>query len=80
MDIYNAAAVDTTPPAAPAITSPATGTVTTNNKPPISGTAEASSTVLIFDGANQIGTTPANAQSGAWSFTPSTALSEGSHS
>ena len=73
--------IDTTPPAAPAITSPATGTTTNNNMPPISGTAAVSSTVLIFDGATQIGTaTAASTGTGAWSFTPTTALSEGAHS
>src|SRR6185295_18745332 len=51
--------IDSTIPAAPVITSPATGTTTNNNKPTISGTAPVSSTVLIFDGATQIGTTTA---------------------
>lgn len=77
--------VDTTPPAKPTITSPANNTSTNNNKPPMSGTAEASSTVLIFDGTTQIGiavTGPATATNtgSTWSFTPTTALAEGTHS
>ena len=36
---------------------------------------------MIFDGATQIGTTTAaSTGTGAWSFTPTTALSEGVHS
>ena len=48
--------INTEAPPSPSITSPATGTTTNNNKPTLSGTAQLSSTVLIFDGATQIGT------------------------
>ena len=66
--------VDTAVPAAPKITSfsPDSGTVadgiTNANRLTLAGTAEADSTVQVFDGGSQIGTTTANA-SGAWSFT-----------
>jgi len=55
------------------------GTTTDDTTPTLSGTAEPNSTVAIFDGATQIGAVTANA-SGAWTFTPETALGEGSHS
>ena len=75
--------IDTTAPLKPTITSPVTGSTTNNNKPTISGTAELSSTVLIFDGSTPYGTTTAaSTGTGAWSFTPSptsTALTDGSH-
>jgi hypothetical protein len=63
--------------------SPATGTVSSGGSsndttPTLAGTAEANSTVSIYDGATLLGTTAANG-SGAWSFTTS-ALSQGSHS
>jgi hypothetical protein len=65
--------VDTAAPAAPKITSfspdSATGDGITNaNRLTLAGTAEAGSTVKVFDGGSQIGTATANA-SGAWSFT-----------
>src|SRR5262249_47412188 len=51
---------------------------TTVTTPVFSGTAEAGSTVTLFDGATQIGTGTADA-SGNWSITSST-LSQGTHS
>ena len=80
---------DTTPPAAPAIklatddagglkgTVAANG-VTDDATPTLSGTAEANSTVTVFDGTTSLGTTSADSK-GAWSFTPTTALTDGSH-
>jgi hypothetical protein len=74
---------DTTAPAAPKIVAftPDTGTVgdkiTTASVLTLSGTAEAGSTVKLFDGTTQIGTAKANA-SGAWSVA-TTKLSGGSH-
>src|SRR5262249_46238208 len=65
--------VDTTAPVAPSITSftPDTGAagdgITTANVLTLNGTAEANSTVKLFDGSSQIGTTTANA-SGAWTY------------
>src|SRR6202048_2629395 len=75
--------VDTAAPAAPKITSfsPDTGTVgdgiTNANRLTLAGTAEAGSTVKVFDGGSQIGTATANAR-GAWSFTTAR-LSNGTH-
>ncbi|WOD30312.1 Ig-like domain-containing protein [Alloalcanivorax xenomutans] len=81
---------DTTPPAAPTIaevvddvapgTDPVlTGGSTNDTTPTLSGTAEAGSTVAIFQDGTEIGTTTADG-SGNWSFTPSTELAEGDYS
>jgi hypothetical protein len=75
---------DTVAPAAPMITAftPDTGTVgdriTTASVLTLSGSAEAGSTVKMFDGTTQIGTAQANT-SGAWSFATAE-LSTGNHS
>ncbi|HEO9043416.1 BapA/Bap/LapF family large adhesin [Enterobacter kobei] len=80
--------IDTTPPALPVLTSilddvgnaptPVTnGGLTNDAQPTLSGTAEAGSTVKIFDNGVQIGSVTATG--GAWSFTPSPALGNGSH-
>lgn len=81
--------IDSAPPAPPVITTitddaaPVTGTVTngaTNDTTPtLSGTAEANSTVSIYDGATLLGTTNADG-AGSWTFTPATALATGAHS
>ncbi|SEK36959.1 Ig-like domain (group 3) [Stigmatella aurantiaca] len=71
--------VDTTPPAAPVVTTPANGSTTGDNTPTYSGTAEAGSTVTVIVDGTPVGTTTANA-SGAWSFTPTAPLLDGSHS
>ena len=66
--------IDTTAPVAPSIASfsPDTGTVgdgiTSANVLTLTGTAEANSTVKVFDGATLLGSAVANG-SGAWSFT-----------
>ncbi|WP_314139032.1 BapA/Bap/LapF family large adhesin [Buttiauxella noackiae] len=71
--------VDTSTPVAPAITTVAddvgsatgnltSGQVTDDTRPLISGTADAGSTVNIYDNGTLIGT--AVATGGAWSFTP----------
>ncbi len=81
--------VDTTAPAAPVIAHLADdvaliiGNIAANGKtndakPAISGTAEAGTTVNVYDGATLIGSTTADA-AGAWSVTPTAALAEGSH-
>lgn len=81
--------VDTVAPGAPAITgitddvAPNTGTLgsgsTTNDpRPQLTGTAEAGSTITIYDNGVAIGTTVVGSN-GSWSFTPSVNLSEGSH-
>lgn len=65
--------VDSVAPAVPKIASfqPDTGTsgdgITNANRLTLAGTAEAGSTVNVFDGTTSIGTTTANA-SGAWNF------------
>ncbi|MBR1207472.1 MULTISPECIES: Ig-like domain-containing protein [unclassified Bradyrhizobium] len=75
--------VDTTAPAAPSIASftPDSGTIgdgiTNQNHVTLNGTAEASSTVQIFDGTTQIGTVVAD-KTGSWSFATAT-LSDGNH-
>ena len=80
--------VDITPPALPVLTSilddvgnaatpVANGGFTNDAQPTLSGTAEAGSTVKIFDNGVQIGSVTATG--GAWSFTPSPALSNGPH-
>jgi hypothetical protein len=56
--------IDTTAPAAPVITN---DTINANNSVTLAGTAEASSTVTVYDGTTPQGTTTASA-SGAWSY------------
>ncbi|MEN7527081.1 Ig-like domain-containing protein [Cupriavidus sp. DL-D2] len=81
--------VDTQAPAAPVVTdvsddaTPGTGPVTSgasanDSTPTLTGTAEAGSTVQIFNGATLIGSVMADAN-GNWSFTPGTALPDGSY-
>ncbi|MGU3525153.1 BapA/Bap/LapF family large adhesin [Enterobacteriaceae bacterium C23F] len=53
------------------------GQLTNDNLPTLTGTAEAGSTVSVYDGSTLLGTVVA--VGGAWSFTPSTALGDGSH-
>jgi pectate lyase len=68
--------IDAVPPAAPLFSTP---TITTNDTTPtLSGTAEASSTIRVYDGAILLGITTAGSD-GKWSFTPTLALSEGVH-
>jgi hypothetical protein len=63
-----------------AITRPRSGEVITTNRPTISGTATAQSTITItIESTNPItGSAVANS-AGNWSFTPDTALAEGTH-
>ncbi|MBE7184515.1 MAG: autotransporter domain-containing protein [Methylobacterium mesophilicum] len=72
----NTFTVDTVPPAAPVIVSPANGSTTSNRQPVVSGTAEANSTVTIAFNSGGSGSVAANA-SGNWSFTPPSALPVG---
>jgi N-acetylneuraminic acid mutarotase len=67
---------DTTPPSAPSITAAA---LTNNNKPTISGVAEAGSAVDIYNGATKIATVTADATTGAYSYTPSSSLTDGTY-
>ncbi|UOQ96787.1 Ig-like domain-containing protein [Hymenobacter sp. 5317J-9] len=75
---YGSSVTFTTAPNAPVVTAPANGSLTNDNTPTYTGTAQANATVsVIVDGAS-IGTTTANA-SGNWTLTQPTALSQGSH-
>ena len=69
-----AVTIDTTAPNAPVITG---DTVVNSNEVMLIGTAEANSTVAIFEGSKQLGTAVTNAN-GAWSYTTG-ALSNGVH-
>lgn len=60
-----------------AATPVANGGITNDAQPTLSGTAEAGSTVKIFDNGVQIGSVIATG--GAWSYTPSPALGNGPH-
>ncbi|HEY3591466.1 MAG TPA: Ig-like domain-containing protein, partial [Buttiauxella sp.] len=76
-------------PDAPALTSvvddvsPVTGTVpntqsTNDNTPTLQGTGQAGTTVHIYDNGVEIGSVVVGASS-SWSYTPATALPDGSH-
>ncbi|WP_299820570.1 Ig-like domain-containing protein [uncultured Pontibacter sp.] len=69
-------AIDTKAPAVPVITAPAENALLSNNKPSITGTAEANATVTIFNRTTQLGTVKA-AANGNWNFTTASALAEG---
>jgi Ca2+-binding RTX toxin-like protein len=79
-----AVTIDTTAPGSPTISSFSNDTglvgdgITADNTLTLTGTAEANSTVKVFDGTTQIGTVTANA-SGAWNYTTAT-LADGAHS
>ncbi|MDH2067734.1 Ig-like domain-containing protein [Pantoea sp. GD03673] len=57
----------------------ANGAVSDDPTPTLTGTAEAGSTVTIYDGGTVLGSVTAGAD-GAWSFTPTSTLGEGAHS
>jgi VCBS repeat-containing protein len=65
------------PPRAPVISSfsPNTGGVDTTSSIVLNGTAEASSTVTVYDGTSNLGTASVNA-SGNWSFTENNAAND----
>lgn len=79
--------VDLTPPPVPVlvsvvddvgtVTNLASGQITNDAQPTLTGTAEAGSTVKIFDNGTLIGTVTATG--GNWSFTPTPALTDGQH-
>jgi len=73
-----AAPADTIAPAAPVITSPATGLTVRENNPSVQGTAETGSTVELFDSdGTTLGTAVSSGSS--WTITSST-LADGAHS
>ncbi|WGX99870.1 Ig-like domain-containing protein [Nocardioides sp. QY071] len=70
--------VDAVPAAATVITAPADASTVTDTTPAITGTAEPNSTItLVIDGGTPI-TVPVDG-SGNWTYTPTTDLTEGSH-
>lgn len=74
----NTFTIDATAPAAPVVVSPANGSIVSNNRPSVSGAAEASSSIKIFvDGTLQGTTTTSN--SGNYAFQLTASLAEGSH-
>jgi hypothetical protein len=70
--------VDNTAPNAPQITQPASDGSTNDTTPTIGGTAEAGSTIKLYNGATLVATISADGN-GAWSWTPATDLSEGTY-
>ncbi|TKV18222.1 Ig-like domain-containing protein, partial [Citrobacter sp. TBCS-14] len=54
------------------------GQVTNDAQPTLSGTAEANSTIKIYDNGTYLGTAPVDAN-GAWNFTPTAGLGNGNH-
>lgn len=70
--------IDQTPPAAPALVTPANGEWMKDSVATISGTAEAGAMVTIrLDGATTATVTALG--DGSWTWTPSAALAEGAH-
>lgn len=66
-------------PMSPTITSPSNGPTVNTGTPTITGTSQPNVGIKVFDGPNLIGSTVAD-NSGLWSLTPSTPLSDGFHS
>src|SRR5918994_1792442 len=69
---------DTEAPPPPSITSPQNNSYDTDGSFSVSGSAEAGSTVELFEGTTSKGTTKADSSSGAWSIALS-GVSEGTH-
>ncbi len=66
------------PPPAPTITSPANGSIdTTTTRPAIAGTGVSGDTVSVSIDGTVVGTAPVT--NGAWTFTPTTALTNAGH-
>ncbi|QRN96324.1 adhesin [Archangium violaceum] len=76
----NTFTVDTTPPAAPVVLTPANGTTVSTHTPKLEGTAEPGSTVTVYVDGKVVGQVKAN-DSGAWSVTvpADKALDDGQH-
>ncbi|WP_019101276.1 Ig-like domain-containing protein, partial [Chromobacterium haemolyticum] len=80
--------IDTSAPSAPSGVALSTATdtgsnhgdgITGNNRPTVTGTAEANSTVTVYVDGTAVGTATADG-SGAWSYNLSSALADGNHS
>jgi phage protein D len=69
--------VDTTVPAAPAVTAPISGTAVMTDTPTFEGTGEVGGEVTIIDEGGSTVCTTTVAQDGSWSCTPSAPLAEG---
>lgn len=78
MSAFNVFTIDTTPPPAPVIVTPANNGTVGSATPTFSGNAEPGSTVAVTVDGMQLGTTTADA-TGAWSFTSPIALVAGPH-
>ena len=74
----NTFTVDTTPPAAPVVETPANGSTTDDATPTYSGTAEPGSRVAVIVDGTQVGTTTTGTD-GRWTFTPTAPLPVGPH-
>ncbi|HZH17945.1 MAG TPA: Ig-like domain-containing protein, partial [Archangium sp.] len=74
----NTFAVDATPPTAPVVLTPASGSTLNNNRPTYGGSAEPGSTVTVMVDGTAVGRTTANA-SGGWAFPQPMALVAGFH-
>lgn len=70
--------IDKTKPSTPIILTPAEGYTTNNDKPVISGTAEAGSTVKIYIDNTFYAQVITNSQ-GSWSYTPTNSLASSVH-
>jgi hypothetical protein len=70
--------IDRMPPLAPTITQISPNTLSNDNTPTVSGRSEASMTIRVYDGSSFLGSTTATS-TGRWSFVPSAALSDGTH-
>jgi hypothetical protein len=75
--VWSFSTVDTIAPPAPVITSPAEGSLVSTRSFSVSGTAEANSTVELFEGTSSQGTAQTNA-SGQWTITLS-GVTDGPH-
>jgi len=70
--------VDTTPPDAPVITTPADGSTVHSDTPTVSGTAEPDSAVVVKEDTNVV-CTATTGKDGKWSCVPTIPLSDGDH-
>jgi hypothetical protein len=70
--------VDTHAPAAPVLSNPSSGSITSNSKPSISGTAEPLSTAHVYLDNAEIGIVNVDS-GGSFTFTPTVSLLDGSH-
>ncbi|WPB79306.1 Ig-like domain-containing protein [Archangium violaceum] len=70
--------VDTLPPAAPEVTSPAPGAILAGGTLAFSGTAEPLSTVAVLDGTREIGSTTVS-ETGTWHLDVTATLGDGAY-